>query len=127
VRHDVFVNIDDRSDVYCLADGQLDREAIVSQWQSRPDRAGEPGTAEPRQRVKDVELYYELHGEGTEQFVFVSGTGMNCDMWRVFQVPDFGKRYRILIYDHRGIGRSSKPNMRYSTRMFADDLAALMD
>jgi pimeloyl-ACP methyl ester carboxylesterase len=32
-----------------------------------------------------------------------------------------------LIYDHRGLGRSDKPDMPYSTQLFAKDLAGLMD
>ena len=33
----------------------------------------------------------------------------------------------MLIYDHRGLGRSDKPDVPYSTRLFAKDCAGLMD
>ena len=35
--------------------------------------------------------------------------------------------YQVLIYDHRGLGRSDKPDMHYTTRMFAKDRVGLMD
>jgi pimeloyl-ACP methyl ester carboxylesterase len=33
----------------------------------------------------------------------------------------------VLIYDHRGLGRSDKPDLPYSTRLFAQDCAGLTD
>ena len=77
-------------------------------------------------KVNDVNLYYELDGEG-DPLVLVAGTGISCAPWRVFQVPEFSKTYQALIYDHRGLGRSDKPDVAYSTRLFAKDCAGLMD
>lgn len=79
-----------------------------------------------RVKVNDVHLYYELYGEG-DPLVLVAGTGISLAPWRVFQVPEFSKYYRVLIYDHRGLGRSDKPDLPYSTRLFAQDCAGLMD
>jgi len=76
--------------------------------------------------VNGVNLYYELYGKG-DPLVLVAGTGISLAPWRVFQVPEFSKHYQVLIYDHRGLGRSDKPDVPYSTRLFAQDCAALMD
>ncbi len=77
-------------------------------------------------KVDDVNLYYEMYGEG-DPLVLVAGTGISLAPWRVFQVPEFSKHYQVLIYDHRGLGRSDKPDMHYTTRLFARDCAGLMD
>lgn len=77
-------------------------------------------------RVDDVNLYYELYGEG-DPLVLVAGTGISLAPWRVSQVPEFAKHYQVLIYDHRGLGRSDKPDMHYTTRLFAKDCVGLMD
>jgi pimeloyl-ACP methyl ester carboxylesterase len=77
-------------------------------------------------KVDDVNLYYELYGRG-EPLVLVAGTGISLAPWRVSQVPEFAKYYQVLIYDHRGLGRSDKPDVHYSTRRFAKDCAGLMD
>jgi len=77
-------------------------------------------------KVNDVNLYYELYGQG-DPLVLVAGTGISLAPWRVFQVPEFSKHYQVLIYDHRGLGRSDKPDVPYSTRGFAEDCAGLMD
>ena len=77
-------------------------------------------------RVDDVNLYYEIYGQG-DPLVLIAGTGISCAPWRVFQVPEFSRHYQVVIYDHRGLGRSDKPDMPYSTRLFAKDCASLMD
>jgi pimeloyl-ACP methyl ester carboxylesterase len=77
-------------------------------------------------RVNDVNLYYELYGAG-DPLVLVAGTGISLAPWRVAQVPEFAKHYQVLIYDHRGLGRSDKPDMPYSTQLFAKDCVGLMD
>ena len=77
-------------------------------------------------KVDDVNLYYEIYGQG-DPLVFVAGTGISCAPWRVSQVPEFAKHYQVVIYDHRGLGRSDKPDMPYSTELFAKDCAGLMD
>ena len=69
-------------------------------------------------KVGDVNLYYELYGAG-DPLVLVAGTGISLAPWRVSQVPEFAKHYQVLIYDHRGLGRSDKPDMHYTTRLFA--------
>ena len=66
-------------------------------------------------KVDDVNLYYEIYGQG-DPLVLVAGTGISCAPWRVSQVPEFAKHYQVVIYDHRGLGRSDKPDMPYSTR-----------
>ncbi|MGH7770862.1 MAG: alpha/beta fold hydrolase [Candidatus Binatia bacterium] len=77
-------------------------------------------------RVDDIEIYYELYGRG-DPLVLIAGTGISCAPWRIFQVPEFSKYYQVLIYDHRGLGRTDKPDMPYTTRLFAKDCAGLMD
>jgi pimeloyl-ACP methyl ester carboxylesterase len=77
-------------------------------------------------KVNDVNLYYELYGEG-DPLVLIAGTGISCAPWRVFQVPEFSKHYQVLIYDHRGLGRSDKPDVPYTTQLFAEDCVGLMD
>jgi pimeloyl-ACP methyl ester carboxylesterase len=79
-----------------------------------------------RIKVDDIHIYYEIYGQG-KPLVLIAGTGISCAPWRVFQVPEFSKHYQVLIYDHRGLGRSDKPGILYTTRLFAKDCAGLMD
>ena len=76
-------------------------------------------------RVGDVELYYEEHGGG-EPLLCIMGLAADSTAW-VLQVPDFARRYRTIVYDNRGVGRSSKPPGPYTIHQMADDAAALLD
>lgn len=80
----------------------------------------------PFAKVNGVRLYYETHGEG-EALMLISGTGASCDGWRTYQLPTFSKSYQVLIFDHRGVGKSDKPDEHYSTREFAADAVGLLD
>ena len=80
----------------------------------------------PFLKVNDTEIYYEVHGQG-EPMVFLSETACDSEVWKLYQVPEFSKDYRVILHDYRGTGRSGKPSVDYSTRMFCDDVVALMD
>ena len=80
----------------------------------------------PFAQAGDVRLHYEMFGQGVP-FVLVSGTGWPGEPWKLYQAPAFAERYQVIVYDHRGVGKSDAPAGYYSTRMFARDAANLLD
>ncbi len=80
----------------------------------------------PTVNVKDAEIYYEAHGQG-QPFIFFSETACDGEIWKLYQVPEFSKDHTVIVHDYRGTGRSSKPSIDYSTRMFCDDAVAVLD
>ena len=80
----------------------------------------------PFLRVKDAEIYYEVHGDGPP-FLFLSVTGLDHQAWKFHQVPEFSRDHKVIVFDYRGTGRSNKTVQRYSIKMFADDAAAVLD
>lgn len=79
----------------------------------------------PHAGVGDIELYYEDHGEG-EPLLLLMGLGAPGEGW-VRQVPYFARRYRTIVVDNRGIGRSGKPLGPYSATTMARDSVRLLD
>jgi pimeloyl-ACP methyl ester carboxylesterase len=72
-----------------------------------------------------IDLYYEDHGQG-KPVVLIHGWPLSGASWEK-QVPvllDAG--YRVVTYDRRGFGNSSKPTTGYNYDTFADDLHKLM-
>ena len=80
----------------------------------------------PTVRVNDAEIFYEAHGTG-RPFVFFSETACDGEIWKLYQVPEFSKDHLVIIHDYRGTGKSSKPSIDYTTQMFRDDAAVVLE
>jgi pimeloyl-ACP methyl ester carboxylesterase len=80
----------------------------------------------PRQRVGDIEIYYEVHGAGPRTLVLIRGLGSNLLSWYE-QIDEFSRHYKCVVFDNRGAGRTDKPDAPYSIKQMADDTAGLMD
>jgi pimeloyl-ACP methyl ester carboxylesterase len=78
----------------------------------------------PKVRVRDITLNYEQQGSG-EPLVLIPYLAADHACY-AFQVADYAKRFTCISVDLRGTGESDKPGGSYSTEMFADDIAALM-
>jgi 3-oxoadipate enol-lactonase len=79
----------------------------------------------PIVQLSDAEIFYEAHGRG-RPFVFFSETACDGEIWKRYQIPEFSKDHLVIIHDYRGTGKSSKPSIDYTTRMFCDDAAAVL-
>jgi non-heme chloroperoxidase len=78
-----------------------------------------------RENSSNIGLYYEDHGTG-KSIVLVHGWPLSGRSWEK-QVPallDAG--YRVITYDRRGFGDSSKPTSGYDYDTFALDLDRLV-
>ena len=75
--------------------------------------------------VNGCNYYYEIIGQG-EPLVMIRGLGSNADHWYP-QLPVLSKHYRVLVFDNRGIARTSDMDGPYSIRGMADDTVGLMD
>ena len=80
----------------------------------------------PKIQVNDIEIYYEIHGEGFP-IVMIHGFSANLDWWPQSLISELSKTFKVFIFDNRGAGRTDKSDMEYSIRLFADDTAGLMD
>ena len=70
-------------------------------------------------------MYYEEHGSG-DPLLLIMGLAADSTAW-MFQVPDFAQHYRTIVFDNRGVGRTSKPAGPYTIHEMADDAAGLLD
>jgi pimeloyl-ACP methyl ester carboxylesterase len=78
----------------------------------------------PTANLGDVSLYYEEAGEG-EPVLLVPPSWWPAATWNVGVVPVLSQRYRTIIFDCRGTGRSSKPKDGYTIQQLAQDGIAL--
>jgi pimeloyl-ACP methyl ester carboxylesterase len=79
----------------------------------------------PSISANGIDIYYEDYGTG-KALILIQGLTYATPMWH-WQAPELKKHFRVVIFDNRGSGQSSKPDIPYSIKMFADDAVALMD
>jgi non-heme chloroperoxidase len=73
-----------------------------------------------------IELYYEDHGSG-RPVVLIHGYPLDGQSWEKQQRALLTAGRRVITYDRRGFGRSSKPTTGYDLDTFAGDLKTLLD
>jgi len=79
----------------------------------------------PLAHLPTIDLWYERAGTG-EPLLYISGTGGDLRLKpRVLDGP-LPRRFDVLAFDQRGMGRSAKPDVPYSMADYGDDAAALM-
>jgi pimeloyl-ACP methyl ester carboxylesterase len=77
------------------------------------------------ERVNDMEMYYEIRGEGEPLLLLHGGGGVGANWELVFKQPPKG--FRLVIPDLRGHGRSTNPSMQFTLRQSARDVFVLLD
>jgi pimeloyl-ACP methyl ester carboxylesterase len=75
--------------------------------------------------INQANLYYEIHGRG-EPLLMLQGWGMDITGWQYIIEP-LSQAFQIIVLDNRGTGRSEVTPGKYTTRLLADDAAALLD
>lgn len=79
----------------------------------------------PYLQTNDAKLYFETHGEGGPPIVFAHGVGGNSLAWWQ-QVPVFAENHKVVVFDHRGFGRSTDER-NLGRKEFVNDLEYLID
>jgi 3-oxoadipate enol-lactonase len=72
-----------------------------------------------------TKLYWEEHGNGPP-VLLIMGLSFTHEMWfRVLR--DVAARYRVIVFDNRGMGRSDVPRGLYLIRQMARDARAVLN
>src|SRR6185503_20953113 len=72
-----------------------------------------------------AKIYWEEQGSG-DPILLIMGLGASLEAWDR-TAPVLASRYRVILFDNRGVGRSDVPPGPYSLEMMADDAAAVLD
>src|SRR5690606_30775083 len=64
----------------------------------------------PFAKVRDIQVYYEVQGQG-RRLLYISGTGGDLRVKpTVFDGP-LPQHFQVLSYDQRGLGQTDKPDI----------------
>ena len=79
----------------------------------------------PIAEVNGQSIYYEVHGEG-EPLLAVMGLGGDHTAW-ILQIGEWPKTHRLVVFDNRDVGQSSRAEGGYEVSDMAADGLALAD
>jgi pimeloyl-ACP methyl ester carboxylesterase len=75
-------------------------------------------------QANGLDIYYEEYGQGKPLLLIHAGT-LTAQSWQPY-LAAFAEHYRVITPDSRGHGRTANPLGTMSYRLFADDMAALV-
>jgi non-heme chloroperoxidase len=73
-----------------------------------------------------IEVYYEDHGTGSP-VILIHGWPLDGASWEKQTAALLEAGHRVIMYDRRGFGRSSKPVSGYNYDTFAEDLDTVLN
>ena len=90
-------------------------------------RASREGSSQTIRRSDGTEIHVEFYGPADAQpIVLTHGWSLNSTIW-YYAKRELGERYRLIVWDLPGLGRSTQPKTRdYSIEKMASDLEAVI-
>lgn len=77
--------------------------------------------------VGDLPMYHAWHGAvDAEPLVLICGLGLDVSELPPSLLAGLARRYRVLVFDNRGAGRTGAPPAPYTVEQMAEDTAGLM-
>lgn len=73
-----------------------------------------------------MSIYYETYGQGQQTLVLLHSGGMAGVEWAP-QIPAFAKRYRVLVPDLPGHGKSLLPGDKLSVEIIGNAILGMLD
>jgi pimeloyl-ACP methyl ester carboxylesterase len=99
---------------------------------ARPPIVGQPAPAPVQQggdpqmvAVGDAELAYRVLGQG-EPLLLIQGFRATMDDWDPTLLDALAAHYLVVVFDNRGMGRSTAPAEPFDIRRLTDDAAGLL-
>ena len=75
--------------------------------------------------VGDIDISYRILGQG-DPIVLIMGYSSTMDTWDPRFLDSLSSKYKVLIFDNRGMGNTTAPPGNFSIAQFANDTAGLM-
>lgn len=79
-----------------------------------------------KENSNSIDLFYEDYGQG-QPIVLIHGWPLSHRMWDTQVETLVSAGFRVITYDRRGFGQSSKPYNSYDYKTLASDLSIVID
>src|SRR3954462_13050375 len=74
----------------------------------------------------DASLWWGQTGSADPPLLLIQGLGYTADMWHRI-APGLAAEHRVVMFDNRGVGRSSVPDQPWTVEQMADDAITVLD
>ena len=75
--------------------------------------------------VGDINIAYKTFGQG-DPIVLIMGYSSTMDTWNPLFLNDLSSKYKVIIFDNRGMGNTTASPGNFSIAEFANDTVGLM-
>jgi pimeloyl-ACP methyl ester carboxylesterase len=86
----------------------------------------ESSEAECSVNVADISMGYRVIGNGYP-LLLIMGYGSTMRLWEPSLINKLASRFKVIIFDNRGIGNSGPGTKAFSIEQFCEDTSGLMD
>ncbi|HET7148443.1 MAG TPA: alpha/beta hydrolase [Candidatus Nitrosopolaris sp.] len=76
--------------------------------------------------VGDIDIAYKIFGKG-EPLLFIPGFYATIDVWDPIVLGELSSNHTIILFDNRGMGKTTAGNKTWSIEQFANDTSGLID
>ena len=77
-------------------------------------------------QVADIEIAYKMFGSG-EPILFFNGYRATMDVWDSHLLNNLASKYEVIIFDNRGIGKTTTGNKEFTMDLFTEDTVELLN
>ncbi|MFC1767965.1 alpha/beta fold hydrolase [Candidatus Margulisiibacteriota bacterium] len=77
-------------------------------------------------KVDGINIAYITYGRG-EPLIMITGYNGTMDMWSRGFIRKLSKKYKVIVFDNRGMGKTTASDKEFTIKLFAQDTAGLMD
>jgi hypothetical protein len=79
-----------------------------------------------RVHVGDIDIAYKIFGKG-EPLLLIPGFSATMDVWDPIMLGKLSSNHTIILFDNRGMGKTTAGNKTWSMEQSANDTTGLID
>ncbi len=83
------------------------------------------GTAVRYTDITNARIAYKIYGEG-DPLVMCIGYASNMDLWSTEAIEILKQKYKVIVFDYRGMGYSTNSDTTFTINGLAEDVNALL-
>ena len=76
--------------------------------------------------VGDIDIAYKVFGKG-DPLLLIMGYSGTMDLWAKDVLKELASQYKVIIFDNRGMGKTTASDKEFTIELFADDTRGLLD